>query len=285
MRKLFANKTRVYSQRSYRNPFFQRRRRRVSTISWKLKIFVVLTVLMLSSGLWFVFYHDFFNVKNIEIIGSENIRQSAILEIADEQLAQKKFFILNQKNIFSLSKKQLKNEILKKYYVIDLKINRELPGTIVISFTEKQATAIWLEDDIYYYIDSDLNIISKIESLDIDIKNFIVMTNNREETLIEETSLSKKISIDQKYLGFATKLASKLNINHIDHEGTFYINNLETTVDIKIIDGPVVHFNVENDLDSQFTSLKTLLDEEVKGDHLKKLEYIDLRFGEKIYYK
>ncbi len=281
------SRTRVYSQKTYSNPFFQRRRnRRISRIPLKIKLLWAFLILAIVGLFWFLFYHQYFLIDNIVIKGAETIQEHKVYELVNRQLPKKRFFILNQNNLFSFSKRQAKNEVLKKYYVENLKINKQLPRTIVVSFKEKTATAIWLEDDIYYYIDNDFNIISKVETLEINTDNYTVLTNAIKESSIADNGVTKKIKIGEEYLNFALQLAQKIKNTAIPNNGILAINKAESTINLNISNGPVIYFNVNNDLEKQFKFLTTLFEETIKGEeNLKKLQYIDLRFGDKIYYK
>lgn len=294
MRLSTAQKTTAYSHRTYKNPFFQRRRRKpVARTPLKVKFFIALAIIIATGLFWFIFYHNFFAIENFEIEGNKIIQENIINDILNRQLEKTYLFFFNQSNIFSFSKRQTRREILKRYYVENLTISKKLLHTIKIKFNEINPAAIWLEDDIYYYIDENLNIISKAEILDLNNVDFIILTNEKKEPSIVEDGLIKKIIINSKnsergksYLNFALNLTKKLQSINFHYSRTFSINEPETTLNIGVVDGPVIYFNIENDLESQFRFLDTLLKEKIKGEeNLKKLQYIDLRFGEKIYYK
>jgi len=233
----------------------------------------------------FLFFNSYFLADNIIIEGSERIDEYKVYNIVNKQLQQKRFLFLNQQNIFSFSKRQVKKEILKNYLVDNLEINKNLPKTIKISFNEIIPAAVWCEEEQYYYIDSSLNVLLKIESLEINTNDFIVLKSADRKPQIKTQGVNKKVMVGEEYLRACLGLAKRaksinLNINNICE-----INKPEATVDLGVNEGPKIYFNIEDELEKQFKKLEVLLAEKIKGDGLKKLEYIDLRFGEKIYYK
>ena len=93
----------------------------------------------------------------------------------------------------------------------------------------------------------------------------------------------KTADIKAEYIDFCLKLYNKL------YESTdFGLKNIildeesYNTVKIKLNNGLEVYFNVKNDCDEQIKSLFTL-EKEIKNE-LQGKKYIDLRYGDKIYY-
>ena len=48
--------------------------------------------------------------------------------------------------------------------------------------------------------------------------------------------------------------------------------------------GPMIYFNLQEDIEKQVTKLLVLMNEKLKNN-LGEKEYIDLRYGDKVYYK
>jgi len=278
MRRRYSH-TRVYSQKKYNNPFFRRRRKKVRQVSLKVKFLIAGIILIIAGLFWFIFYHEYFYIENIMVEGGERIQDYKIYEIVDKQLDKKRLFVFNQSNIFSFSKKQVKNKILEQFLVDDLKINKNLSSTLIISFKEKEPAAVWCENEEYYYIDSKLNIIAKINSLEIDSNSSIILKNIENESQIRKNGIIKKVTIGEEYLKASLLLSQKLKNIQLE------INDQETTLSLNIQNGPRVHFNIEEDLEKQFNKLKALVQGKIKNEQINKLQYIDLRFGDKIYYK
>lgn len=287
-----AAKKRMYSQKIYGNPYF-RKRRKIRRLSLKVKLIIAGIIIILGGIFWLLLFHSFFIIDNIIIRGSsrveaegERIEESKIKSLIKQQLLEKRLLFFNQNNIFAFNKKRAKKEILKKYYVSNLKINKKLPRTIEINFTEKIAAAVWSENDKYYYIDDAGDILYEIEALEINTEDFIILKNKNEQSKIKTSGLTKKLTVGEGYIDFCLMLARKVKDSDILLTyNIFIINEDESTAEIHLVQGPIIYFNIEENLDKQFKKLEILLTEKVKGEMLKKIEYIDLRFGDKIYYK
>ncbi len=53
---------------------------------------------------------------------------------------------------------------------------------------------------------------------------------------------------------------------------------------MKILDGPAVYFNTEKDINAQIAKLLIITDKKLK-DNFKNKKYIDLRYGDRVYYR
>ncbi len=276
---------RIYSQKVYRNPYF-RKKKTIRRISLKIKIIIVASLILAGGIFWILFFHSFFNIDSIKIKEGQGIEDSKFEFLIRGQLTEKRLFFLNQNNIFAFSKKEAKRRILKKYYVDDLEIKKKFPGEIIVNFSEKTPIAVWSENERYYYIDDEGNILYEIEALEVDTKDFNVLKNKEKESKIETSGFIRKITIGKGYLDFSLGLAKKIKKSElILPYNIFIINEAENTVEINLVQGPVVYFNVKENMENQFEKLEILLREKIKGELLNKTKYIDLRFGDKIYYK
>jgi len=276
---------RVYSQKKYGNPFF-RKRRKVRRISLRVKLIIFLVILMIVGIGWLLFFHSFFTINNIEISGGQRIEEKKIREVIQKQLLETRLMFFNQSNIFTFNKEEARQEIIKRYNVEDLRINKRLPKTIAVSFVEKTIAGIWFEKDKYYYIDDGGYILYEIETLEAEAKDFAVFKNKGEETKIKQDEIFKKVVMRDDFLDFLLILAKKVKEKAVFNQNyIFTINETESTIEINIIEGPTIYFNIEENLDKQSRKLEILLSEKLKGEEFKKIEYIDLRFGDKIYYK
>jgi len=286
MRRKRYYKMRSYSPRKYSNPFFRRKRVKIRRVSLKIKILVVLIILVLGFLGWLLFFNKYFEVENVIVEGGQKIEDYQIYNIIGNQTEKNRLFFFNQSNIFIFSKRQAKKEILKNYFVNDLKIKREFPRTIKILFTERQPVAVWREKEDYYYIDDSLNILLKIDSLDVSTAEYIILKNSLNESQIKTDKLTKKVAVGEEYLKACLNLAKEFEANGLEIDRICEVNKQEASVNLNIINnGPKIFFNVEEDLGAQFKKLEVLISEKLKGDKLNNLEYIDLRFGEKVYYK
>ena len=274
-----------YSPRKYRaNPLFQKRRKKIRRVSLKTKLLLLLAALLAGGIIWLLFFNGYFSIDNVIINGSQRIATGKIYDIIDGQLQQKRLFFFPERNIFVFSKRQAKNEILKNFFVTNLKIKKKLPRTITINFSENDSAAVWAEEGGYYYIDNNLIILSPVENLTLT-GNLLILKNIPQESGIKSEGLTKKITVGEEYFRACLSLTNKLQ-NILTIDSVCEVNKPEGEVRFNVsANGPKIHFSAEEDLEKQLKKLEVLLADKVPKDKLAKLEYIDLRFGDKVYYK
>ena len=63
-----------------------------------------------------------------------------------------------------------------------------------------------------------------------------------------------------------------------------FIVDSTDTLKVILVDGPYVMFDLTKDLEKQISKLSVLKDQKLKSDFFNK-EYIDLRYGDRVYYR
>ena len=106
------------------------------------------------------------------------------------------------------------------------------------------------------------------------LNKFPVLNTDKEIKISESVVTSKMVD-------FILKLNEK--IKPIGLEAGYYESKAVTEVSLVTKAGWRAHFDVNNDLDTSIANLKLILNDKIKDQ--SKLEYIDLRFGNKVFYK
>lgn len=229
--------------------------------------------------LFFVFlYLPKFRIKNIEINGNKNLIQK-IRIVADEELNKKILFLIPKNNFFVFKKGNLKEKILQNAASIKtVEINKNFPDTIILNIEERTEAG-------FYCVDAEM---SKCFSLDEEAVIFEKKTINSEEKkliFIASTSteavkqndkiMDKKIFAEiisfsdsaEKILGLKTR---KIILNRNEYN-VFFENSFYAIVN-------------KEQINSAFENLKLILESQIK-DKKNNLEYIDLRFQNKAFFK
>lgn len=276
-----------YKNKKFENPFFNKKKKakkikKINKIpNLKIKFYFSLGFLFIVFILWLMFYSNIFFIQKIVVEGTVRAQPN---EIANEVLKQtegERFFIGTQNNIFVFDTEELKNNLMERYDFKSINILKERPGTIKIKVDEKNYAYVWKEKDKYYYADIDGYIIKEVNPLEIKESNYPLVNNQGDDKIYEN-----KILVSEEKINFITEIFSYLQKNNsydIEVE-TFIIDNDEHKVTLRIIGGPEVYFNSEESADAQITKLSIIKDERLKEDFYSK-SYIDLRYGDKVYYR
>jgi hypothetical protein len=275
-----------YSSKDYVNPYFRRKQKKKKkfnwpsfNISWKLKlIFYIVLLLFLILFTW-VFAGSFFLVNNININGGGRLEEGELSDIALKQITEKRWLIFPQKHILFYSTIELAEKLRKKYAFDNLKISKKIPNTIKLEYQEKSYSLIWQEDNDYFYSDNSGLILDEANLLEIGEKDYPIIKNESGIRL-----LGAKIVASQSFINAVLdvfKQFKKFTDLKIER---FIFDQDQKNIKFKIVNGPIVHMNLEDDLNLQINKLLILKNEKLKNDFSQK-EYIILGHGNTLYYR
>lgn len=266
--------------------------------------------------MYYFFYSPNFKLTEIEIRGRENISEFALKNIVEEQFDHSRFLIFRQDNIFMFSKGLARKNIKNSYVLDELIIDKQYPHKISISIKEKVSTVVWVTKkenvDRYYYLDlngvvlgempilevekiyTDKKIVADEKEKAIEVENDSGGVASQEQgsiilPLIYDLSNSevkiKEQVLDGKAITFIIELSQKFaaafpNIK-VKHFATPEL--MTTRVHIITEKGWAVYFESAKNLDAQLQNLKLVLEGKIKDP--SKIQYIDLRFDDRVYYK
>lgn len=276
-----------YKNKDFKNPFFQNKKRSFSKPNLSAFLIVVksrLTIIAISiiiiAGIYLLFFSTLCEIKQINISGLSRIDQEEVMGLVREQKNRKRFWILPQSNLLIFKKNELEQRLKNRYDFSSVKIEKDFPKTIDIKIQEKSPVLVWLEEGIYYSADADGHIISEISALDVK-KDIYPVIENKTSQKID----GQQIVFDKEKIAYSTELFSIFvaDVPDIKIE-KFILDDDAKTLKLKIVNGPEVYFNIEEDAHMQINKLLITKNERLKNDFFNKT-YIDLRYGDRIYYR
>lgn len=283
-----------YHKKSYNNPFFGGikkggglRKRFGRKNGWRNRLIIFLILVLLSALGYFIFFSPYFNIKKVEISGLEKINYDQMRATVDNQIAGRRFFIFSQNNIFIFNEEVLKDNLNNKYSLEFLKIEKSLPGIIKISLEEKKPALVWKTAEHFYLVDWDGAIIREITETEVseylgnqgEAKMAQIFDDSNTSVVIKDEILApgaiRAVNDLQNNLSRATDL-NILNLAMINHS--------DSAIRVITSEGWTAYFSLINDLNAQIAKLNAFMKEK-SIEERKILEYIDLRFEDRVYYK
>ena len=271
----------VYSKKNYTNPFFQHKKTKTFgqpglPNKSKLAIFAVITVI--SILIWLLFFSTLFKIKKIEISGTEGNMASEIELIASD-LAENR--LIGKNNLLLYNKSELIKILNEKYYLDNLVIKRKFLHTLAISLRERQLAAVWREDEQYYYIDGDGNVINQTDPLNINGLSYPLIEN-----LTAIKIDGRKANINKEAIDYILNLFNEFKDKKHNFEiERFIVDRDVNTVKMAILSGPKIYFNIKTSLAEQTAKLDLIIKDKLKNDFKTVKEYIDLRYPNNVYIK
>ncbi|MDD5071804.1 MAG: hypothetical protein PHQ42_03655 [Patescibacteria group bacterium] len=289
-----------YQSKNLSNPFFHHRRKKKInfSIGWsgKKKLTVFLILLLAGGLIWLIFSSAVFSINNVIVRGAIRIPPREIENLAWQQIREKKFVFLPQNNIFVFGKKEMEEKLGESYSFEKLTINKNLPHTLIIDVQEKSYAFIWCEEEKYYYADIDGYLINETNPLEIKQKKYPIIQNQGERKIINDFAGGLgKIDVDDNYINYIIGLSRRFP-GEKKEEGDeaetsdslivekFILDGEINTVKMSLADGPTIYFNTNEDQEKQIRKLMAIKEETLKND-FKNKNYIDLRHGDRVYYR
>lgn len=270
-----------YHKKKLENPFYSRKKKINYFSGLKTKITTLVILLLLIALSWFIFASSFWKIKEVSINGLDRMSNDEILKLVTEQIRARNWLLIPQNNLLFFNQKSFLAGIQERYRFQDIQIIKKWPNKLLVEVKEKTLACIWNEADKYYYADTEGYILSEVSPLELTGKSHPLISN--ESNLKVDNS---KILVDTSYIASAVDLFKKLAAKtalEINIE-KFIVDKDVNTIKILTNEGVRISFNTQDDLDRQIEKLLLIKKEKLKED-FKNKKYIDLRFGDKVYFQ
>ncbi len=275
--KYFKKIKKDYQHKNFCNPFFHKPKKKVN----KYLVFglAALFFLFFIFLIWFFGAAPIWRINNIKIEGLTRIPDIEMQDKIWKQTEKSRWWLFRQSNIWLFDKAKMRQEILSSYNLASLEISKKLAKTLIIKVGERPYSFIFQQGNDLFYASSDGYIIRETAVIETDKIKYFILENKNSNDLISEKN---KINIADDYLGFILNAANDLAAHPELATERFIIDQEYNTIKIKFRDGPLVYFNTKNDFKSQVERLLLVKREKIK-DNFSKTNYIDLRYGDRIF--
>ncbi len=233
---------------------------------------IILPIILIMVGV-LVMRSSFMQIKNIEVVGS--VQTEDVKQIAAATLSGNKMLLFPKTNTLLISKNNLKEKILKTFPKIeDASISYDLGGVLKIDVTERVGEMLWCSD-VECYLMSNAGLVFAKASPDDMIGKIRFEGSIMGDPILQEFASGGSM---QNYLD----VISTINASSIQVEKV--IEELPNKANIITSSGTIILNPEENMSDAAKNAI--LLISEIKAkDPATKLEYVDARYGKKMFYK
>lgn len=252
-------------RRTYVNPkIYTKTSKEVSVSFNPMYIWVFLAVLIVGFIVWWLFFSDFFKIKEIDIDG--DINESIKTEID-------KFY---GQNILLFTVGAKDRELAEKQTSVEkLNIIKGIPDMLKVEILVRSPEIRWKSQDKVYYIDNE-GIIFNLEEGTQEFDKLPLVKDTRDL----DVSLGSKI-VTTDFVEFILNINNLLRENIDKDVEEIRINDTTLHLEVQFKDSYKVYFDTLGSLNKQIDLLKKTI-EKHDGD-IK--EYVDLRVDGKAYYK
>lgn len=264
---------------------FQKRLRRESRVLWRKRLIRRLMVFFVMCGgvlvgIGWLLFSSRFHINDIQVSAGKQTDSALIRDVVEHWLIGHMYHVIPKNTLLLLSTKDLKHEIISAFPTIrDATIIRRFPHTLQIDIIEYDAWGVlcYGEPEKCFWIDRDGTAFDNAP----EFSGVIVpkIHDNR----IQEYRLHRRYLSDKLMRLIAYFNERAVSSNYLQSL-QFIIDEKDATLRVRTRTGWDILLIESNDPEQAYKNLSLALNGEVK-DRVAQLEYIDLRFGNRIFYK
>jgi len=113
----------------------------------------VIAVAAFGTLCWYLMWSGTFRIKNVEVVGAAADTESAIRGIVEGRFGMKRALVLPQSSVFMFDVEAARTDIAGEFYFDRLEVRKRLPDTLVIEVGEKQMVATFLAGGRFLALD------------------------------------------------------------------------------------------------------------------------------------
>ncbi len=242
----------------------------------KIPFYIYFIIFIVAALAYWLFFSSVFTIQEVEVRGVNSALQEKVIGFYKDGSAERKFIVFSRSNIFVFSDERFKKRLATKFPSIkNISIKKSPPEKILISAEEREQKGVWCnsKEDCFFY---DTEGVIYKEAPEVVRGGLLVpVYDNRRN----ENNLPAKVLQDStmKYIDELVKYMEE------GYKKPFYIKLFEDEVHAGFNDWEV-YFSSNGDPVEQVENLALVLRQEIEG-RIADLEYIDLRLGNKAFYR
>lgn len=222
-------------------------------------------------------------VNKIIISGNKKVNIEDIKSIALKNINKNIFGFLNSKSIFLAKTENIQNDILVKFPEIgSVAVSRNFPDALSVILQERSPVAIFCatneapSKDCYFMDESGVI----FETVNNSLNNFVII---RQELNNVQVFSGQKV-IEEKVLNAVLDSEKMLKDNYkIDIFDALITSPIR--LNLKTSENWQIYLDLQGDINLQIAKLNLLLKDQIPENDRKTLQYIDMRFKDRAYYK
>lgn len=242
----------------------------------KIWVLGALGVLASTAGLASVLaFAPFFQISSIDIQGAERAPRDQI-ESRTRTLSEKSYGFLRTRSIALVSTRAIAKTLLEEFPEIEtIAVSRDLPRSLALTIQERAPRLLVCEESACVVVD-----IKGIAFAQKETDNLPRVAMPQAELIQGTRVLSPDI------VSFLLKTSDELKLDTDAHmPAVAFTMREEERIEVDTREGWAIVISPTADFSWQFSKLKAVLSKQISPAKRRRLEYIDLRFGDRAFIK
>lgn len=267
--------SRISSKDFLKSQSVVRKRRKKKLFRIYALVFIAVLLLI---GLYFLSRLDSLLIKRVVVVGNSTVPSTDIERVANSLLDSSYFGIITKRNSFFYPKDDIRSTLLETFPRIEsLALDTESFSLLNIRVKERSPYAKWCSAIECYFVDEYAYIYTKANDESTSTLAIMGLEEKIGTEPVGKTMMSEAML---KQLVAMTNELEKENLHVYEIE---YRSKDEIV--FKIENNGRILFNERRPLELSFSNLMTAIKSEVLTSGTSTFEYIDTRFGNKVFYK
>lgn len=235
-------------------------------------------------------------ISNIIVNGTKLITSNQVVALVREQMQTKRLYVLPQQLGVFFDTRQLRERLQQEFPFASWTVKKNVTGTVSVDVFERQPKIVWASGGQLWYVDADgvafLPVVTSQSSVSTTSELAIVRHQIQDDGLPvveDEVGLTMQAGlspIPREIVSFIRTAADMFRSGRIEglSPAISYRYHVPThRLTMMTVAGYAVYLSSTEPLDDQVAKLKAVLAEGV--GRRKNLQYIDVRFGQKVFYQ
>src|SRR3989338_10189633 len=230
-----------------------------------------------SLGYW-LFLSSAFAIERVQVESQVSIPTEVFSGLLEEQLKKTRWKIVREKNVFAFDTEEFLETLSGTFALANMYVKKDRPHTIIVRISEKPREAVWSVQGKYFVLDTQGKALGSISKEEAEGKMVIYakgVTIPEKDTRI----------LSPQALAFIANIFQHADLQTLHPEFIFSEKDKASEIAVKVGEGWRILFDTTQDLGAQIENFKLTLQHAVPADARNKLDYIDVRFGRRVYYK
>jgi len=266
-----------YQRKHLKNPFFRQNQEGRGWHFFRWLIWGGLTLMIFLA--WLLFMSPWLRLQKIEISGVTRRQNADIESLIWQQASLKRMLFFKQSSLLLFDKAEASQKLLEEYNFASVSLKKRLPGTLRVNISERPYAFIFKEGDRLAYADKSGYLITETAVSEEDRAKYFILENLNSDSLLDAKN---KLRVGSEYLDFAFSLYNYLSTFSDLPLEKFIIDQEQNTLKAKFVSGPTAYFSTADEVFAQVDRLVLVKNEKIR-DNFSRTNYIDLRYGSRVY--
>ncbi len=271
-----------YQSKSLNNPFFRSRNKNKGDKKNKKKYFYIsIFFIFFVATIYIIFFSNIFKINNITINGLERLNSVDVQNYIQEKQDVNRLIFLSQDNLLFINTKDLASDIQKDFKLANASVDKKFFHSLEINLRERPIAFIWQDDDMRSFSDAIGCLITDALVTPDTQANLAILESESDLDYLKDDGC---LDLDEEYFTALFNLNRELVSYPSLLVDKFIVSSELNSLVVDLNKGPNIIFNIKEDMLKQINKL-LIIQQEQEEEQFLSLQYIDLRFGDLIYFK